>query len=558
MERKVRMADATDDTGEYDAVVVGAGFAGLHILHSLRERGLRVRVLEAGSGVGGTWFWNRYPGARCDVESVDYSYSFSEELQQEWTWSERYAAQPEILRYAEHVAERFDLLPHISFDTRVTAATWDDEAGRWTVTTDSGETISARFCVMATGCLSTTRVPDIPGIERFRGLALHPGVWPQDQDVDLRGKRVGVIGTGSTGIQLVSAVAPEAERLYVFQRTANYSMPAHNGPLSEEAVRAVKQSYPERRREARRTRRGFPLPAGVTPKSVFDYSPEERRRRLERMWEHGGAIFTSTFGDLTIDREANRIAADFVREQIRSIVEDPETAELLCPDDHPLGGKRPCVDTDYYATFNRENVELVDVRTTPITAFTETGVRVGDREIPLDVVVFATGYDAITGTLARIDIRGRGGCTLREAWADGATAYLGITPAGFPNLFTITGPGSPSVLCNMIVSIEQHVELMLALIDRAGAERTVEADAEAERRWADYVVEIAAGTLLNEGNSWYQGANVPGKPQVFMPYAAGMAQFDAECREILDRDFTGFVFALPTPLVPERPEGTLA
>lgn len=551
------MTDASEGTAVCDAVVVGAGFAGLHVLHTLREKGLRVRVFEAGSGVGGTWFWNRYPGARCDVESVDYSYSFSDELQQEWTWSERYAAQDEILRYAEHVADRFGLRPQITFDTRVTAATWDELTARWTVTTDTGETVSARFCVMATGCLSTTRIPDFAGSERFRGETLHPGAWPQDGAVDLRGKRVGVIGTGSTGIQVASAVAPDAARLFVFQRTANYSMPAHNGPLSDEQVRAVKATYPERRRESRRTRRGFPLPEGVTTEPISAFTPDEQRERLERMWAHGGAIFTSTFGDLTVDPDANRIAADFVREKIREIVDDPRTAELLCPDDHPLGGKRPCVDTGYYETFNRDNVELVDVRRSPIGAFTEHGVRVADREIALDVVIFATGYDAITGTLARIDIRGRDGRTLREAWADGATAYLGITPAGFPNLFTITGPGSPSVLCNMIVSIEQHVELMTALIDRAGTASTVEADSDAERRWAEHVAEIAAGTLLNEGNSWYQGANVPGKPRVFMPYAGGMAQFESECREILDRDFDGFAFA-PVTASPEPRQGTPA
>ncbi len=548
----------TTGTGEYDAVVVGAGFAGMHVLHVLRERGLRVRAFEAGSGVGGTWFWNRYPGARCDVESVDYSYSFSDPLQQEWTWSERYATQAEILRYAEHVADRFALRSSISFDTRVTAATWHDASGRWELVTDRGETVSARWCVMATGCLSTTRIPDFPGVDRFRGAMLHPGAWPQDEAVDLRGKRVGVIGTGSTGIQIVSALAPEVERLFVFQRTANYSMPAHNGPLSAEEMRAVKATYPERRRESRRTRRGFPLPADVTDAPASSFPPREQRERLERMWAHGGAIFTSTFGDLAVDAESNRIAADFVREQIRAIVDDPRTAELLCPDDHPLGGRRPCVDSGYYETFNRDDVELIDVRSAPIAGFTEHGVRVGDREIALDVVIFATGYDAITGTLARIDIRGRHGRTLRDAWADGATAYLGITPAGFPNLFTITGPGSPSVLCNMIVSIEQHVELMTALIDRAGADRTVEAQAEAERRWAEHVSEIAAGTLLNEGSSWYQGANVPGKPQVFMPYAGGMVQFEAECREIIGRGFAGFTFAAPSPTPSEPREGTLA
>lgn len=559
MEHGEQMTKETGVVEDRDAVVVGAGFAGLYALHTLRGMGLDVRVFEAGTGVGGTWFWNRYPGARCDVESVDYSYSFSDDLQQEWTWSERYAAQPEILRYAEHVAERFDLRPHITFSTRVVSAVFDEAAARWTVTTDAGEVLSARFCVMATGCLSTTRIPDFPGFEDFRGEWLHPGAWPQDAEVALRGKRVGVIGTGSTGIQVITAVAPEAERLVVFQRTANYSMPAHNGPLPEEVVREVKAAYPERRREARRTRRGFPLPPTVTSESVFAYSAAERRERLERAWAYGGAIFTSTFGDIGVDRRANDVAADFVREQIRRIVDDPATAELLCPDDHPLGGKRPCVDTGYFETFNRDNVELVDVGSSPISSFTERGVVVGGREIELDVVVFATGYDAITGTLAQIDIRGRGDRTLLDAWAPGASAYLGICCAGFPNLFTITGPGSPSVLCNMIVSIEQHVELLAALVERAGVDGagTVEAEPDAERAWAGHVAEIANGTLLMEGNSWYLGANVPGKPRMFMPYAGGMAQFDAECRDILDRDFAGFAFDARSAAGAAPRQGTL-
>ncbi len=530
-------------TDRPDAVVVGAGLAGLYALYTLRRLGLRAICFEAGEGVGGTWHWNRYPGARCDVESVDYSYSFSEELQQEWTWSERYATQAEILSYIEHVAERFELLPSITFETRVESAAFDEREGRWEVRTDRGHRVSAGICVMATGCLSTPRLPDYPGIESFRGEIVHPGAWPS-QGIDLAGRRVAIVGTGSTGIQLVPALAPEVEQLYVLQRTANYSMPAHNGPLPAAEMEQVKATYPERRREARRTRRGFPLPPPVSPDSAFSFSPPEREERLWKMWEHGGAIFTSVFGDVGTDREANAIAAEFVRERIREKVADPELAELLCPHDHPLGGKRPCVDTDYYESFNRDNVHLVDLRTAPLVEFLPGGVRTEAETIELDAAIFATGYDAITGTLNAIDIRGRGGQRLKEKWADGPTAYLGLLSAGFPGLFMITGPGSPSVLCNMTLSIEQHVELMAALLERAREQGTllVEAEPQAEEAWAGHVAEIAAATLLGEASSWYLGANIPGKPRQFMPYAAGMARFIEECEEILAAGYEGLAF----------------
>jgi cyclohexanone monooxygenase len=537
----LRLGPGSADVG---AVIVGAGLAGLCALHHLLRRGMSARVFESGGGVGGTWFWNRYPGARCDVESVDYSFGFDAALEQEWTWTERYASQPEILAYIEHLADRFDLRRHITFETRVVAAEYNEADAIWTVRTDNGEVVRARICVMASGCLSTPRVPPIPGVETFAGEVIHPGRWPQDRVVDLDGRRVGVLGTGSTGIQLVSALAPTVERLTVLQRTANYSMPAQNGPLPIEEMRVIKATYPERRRIARGTRRGFPLPPHVTTESVFAFAPPERRERLERGWAHGGAIFTSTFGDLGTDRDANRIAADFVREQILATVHDPETAERLCPRDHPLGGKRPCVDTGYYATFNRPNVDLIDLGTTPIVAFTADGLETTAGPVPLDVMIFATGYDAITGSLNAIDIVGRGGRLLRERWEHGPTAYLGLCCAGYPNLFLLTGPGSPSVLCNMTVSIEQHVELMLTLLARAVREGEValEADADAEARWADHVAEVADGTLLVEANSWYRGSNIPGKPSTFMPYAGGMAAFDGACREIVVDDFRGFRF----------------
>jgi cation diffusion facilitator CzcD-associated flavoprotein CzcO/acetyl esterase/lipase len=541
-----------------DAVVVGAGLAGLYALYKLRGLGLRTVCFEAGSGVGGTWYWNRYPGARCDVESVDYSYSFSEELQQDWTWTERYASQPEILAYIEHVAERFDLLGPITFDTRVVAATFDEAAEEWEVTTDAGARVVAPICVMATGCLSTLRVPDYPGIDSFGGELIHPGAWPHEE-VRLDGRRVAVIGTGSTGIQLVSALAPEVDQLHVFQRTANYSMPAHNGPMPAAAMDRVKAEYPERRREARRTRRGFPVPPEASTESIFDYPPEEREQRLERMWANGGAIFTAAFGDLTTNAAANEIAAEFVRDRIREKVADPEVAARLCPEDHPLGGKRPCVDTGYYETFNRENVRLIDINETPIVEFDATGLRTTEGHVDLDAVIIATGYDAITGTLNAIDIRGRDGRLLREKWADGPTALLGLMSAGFPGLFLLTGPGSPSVLCNMTVSIEQHTDLMITLLERARQDGSyfVEAEDEAEQRWAEHVAEIAAPTVLVEANSWYLGANIPGKPRRFMPYAAGMVKFIEECDAVIGADFEGFRFGLDDVPIPADVEELL-
>ncbi|HET6509078.1 MAG TPA: NAD(P)/FAD-dependent oxidoreductase [Baekduia sp.] len=535
----------SDPTPDVDAIVVGAGLGGLCAIHQLRSRGLSVRAFEVGGNVGGTWFWNCYPGARCDVESIDYSFGFDEQLQQEWTWTERYAAQPEILRYVEHVADRLALREAITFDTRVVSAVFDEASLTWLVTTDGGEAVRARICVMATGNLSTTNVPDYPGIDGFAGELIHPGRWPRDREVDWHGKRVGVLGTGSTGIQLVTALAADVERLVVFQRTANYSMPAHNHPLDAPTMDAIKATYPERRAEARRTRRGFPLPATVTTESIFAFEPAEQQERLERGWDNGGAIFTATFGDLATDAEANAIASEFVRDKIRAIVDDPAVAERLAPHDHPLGGKRPCVDSGYFETFNRDNVELVDLKETPIVEFLPHGVRTTAGEHDLDLVIVATGYDAITGTLNAIDVRGRDGATLKDHWADGATAYLGLCCAGFPNLFVLTGPGSPSILCNVAVSIEQHVELMLAVLDEAlrRAPLAVEVDAAAEERWAEHVTTIAAGTLVGQSRSWYSGSNIPGKPSRFVPYAAGMVEFEAECAEILGRDFEGFRFA---------------
>jgi cyclohexanone monooxygenase len=525
--------------GAFDAVIVGAGFAGLFMLHRLRGLGLTARVYEAGAGVGGTWYWNRYPGARCDVESMDYSYSFDEALQQEWRWTERYAAQPEILRYAEHVADRFDLRRDIQIETRVTAAHFDETASRWQIETERGERVSARFCIMATGCLSASQIPAIPGLESFRGVWYHTGRWPQ-REVDFTGQRVGVIGTGSSAIQSIPVIAGQAAALTVFQRTANYSVPAHNRPLDPEEERRVKADYAAFRQRARESRLGYVVP--VNHVSALAVPAEEREREYEQRWQRGGLGFAAAYNDLLIRREANETAAAFFREKIRAIVRDPAVAESLMPTDYPLGTKRICVDTDYYDTFNRETVTLVDLRRDPIVAITPRGVQTASQEHALDSIVFATGYDAMTGALLRIDLRGRGAAALRDKWAEGPRTCLGVAMAGFPNLFTITGPGSPSVISNMMVSIEQHVDWIagcLAHLKERGVQ-TIEATAEAEDAWVDHVNAVANGTLYPQAKSWYTGANIPGKPRIFMPYVGGVGAYRTRCDEIAASNYAGF------------------
>ena len=523
----------------FDAIIVGAGFAGMYMLHRLRGLGLTARVYEAGKGVGGTWYWNRYPGARCDVESMDYSYSFSDELQQEWRWSERYSAQPEILRYANHVADRFDLRRDIQFETRVTAAAFDEATSRWTVETDRGDRVSARFCIMATGCLSDAQLPPIAGRESFAGKWYHTGRWPHE-GVDFTGRRVGIIGTGSSAIQSIPLIAKQAAHLVVFQRTPNYSMPAQNAPLDPAYERRVKETYADFRRQARESRVGF-----VTERSgdsALAVPETERRREYEKRWSRGGLGFSAAYTDLLTSKEANDTAAEFFRAKIRNIVRDPEVARVLTPTDYPLGTKRLCVDTDYYDTFNRDNVTLVDLRKTPIEAITPQGVRTSEAEYEVDDLVFATGFDAMTGALLAIDIRGRGGRPLREAWAAGPRTYLGLSIAGFPNLFTITGPGSPSVLSNMVVSIEQHVDWIadcLAYLDRQG-HASIEATVEAQEAWVQHVNEVGHMTLYPLAKSWYMGANVPGKPRVFMPYIGGVGVYRQKCDEVAAKGYEGF------------------
>ena len=528
-----------DDEIHYDAVVVGAGFAGLYALYKLRELGLTARAYEAGCDVGGVWYWNRYPGARCDVESMQYSYSFSEELQQEWTWSERFAGQPEILRYASHVADRFDLKRDIQFETRVTAAHFDEAARLWRVRTDRGERAAARVCIMATGALSAARVPDLPGLEAFAGERHHTGDWPHE-GVDFRGRRVGVIGTGSSGIQAIPVIAEEAAHVFVFQRTPNYVVPARNRPMDAQTERWWKDNYAEHRSRARDVGTFYEF----SDKSALDASPEERRREYGRRWQEGGVNFVHAYNDIYLNQTSNDTAAEFVRERIRELVRDPATADALSPKDHPLGTKRICVAGGYYEAYNRENVTLVDLRATPIEAITPTGLRTSGAEYEFDTLVLATGYDALTGALLRIDIRGRAGRTLQEKWENGPRNYLGLMTAGFPNLFIVTGPGSPSVLVNMIIGIEQHVDWIADCIQylREHGLDTVEADLDAEDRWVEHVNQEADKTLFPRANSWYIGANIPGKPRVFLPYVGGIGRYRKRCDEVAANGYEGFSF----------------
>ncbi len=522
-----------------DAVVVGAGFAGLYMLHRLRGLGLSVRVFETGKGVGGTWYWNRYPGARCDVESMDYSYSFSDELQQEWRWTERYSAQPEILKYINHVADRFDLRRDIQFETRVASAVFDEATHRWTIQTDRDDRVSARFCIMATGCLSDAQVPDFEGLATFAGKWYHTGRWPHE-GVDFTGRRVAVIGTGSSAIQSIPIIAKQAAHVFVFQRTPNYSMPAQNAPLDPGYEREVKANYAEFRRQARESRVGFVVDRSGD--SALAVPPDERRREYEKRWARGGLGFSAAYTDILTSQDANDTAAEFFRAKIRSIVHDPALADRLCPTDYPLGTKRLCVDTGYYATFNRDNVTLADVRKAPIEAITARGVRTREAEYAVDAIVFATGFDAMTGALLNINIRGRAGLTLQDAWAAGPRTYLGIAVAGFPNLFTITGPGSPSVLSNMIVSIEQHVDWIADCLAslRANGHAAIEATAEAQEAWVAHVNEVGHTTLYPRAKSWYMGANIPGKPRIFMPYIGGVGVYREKCDEVAARGYEGF------------------
>ena len=526
---------------DFDAIVIGAGFAGLYALHKLRDQlGLSVRVYEAASDVGGTWYWNRYPGARCDIESVHYSYSFSEELQQDWEWSERFAGQPEILRYLNHVADRFDLRKDIVFDTRVNSMVWDDDASLWRVGTELGDTVTARYVISGAGNLSVPKTPEFDGVESFRGQVYLTGNW-LDENVDFTGQRVAIIGTGSSGIQAISEIAKTAGHLTVFQRTPNYATPIVNGPADPDVVSAVKANYAQVREASRNHFLGVPY-TQVQP-SALAVSAEERRRTFDERWNAGGfQLFIDSYQDILFDKKANDTIADYIRERIHERVNDPAVADLLAPKGYPYGTKRPPLETNYYEVFNQDNVTLVDIKTAPIESITETGVRTANAEYEFDIIVLATGFDAMTGPLMKLGIVGRDGLKLSDKWAHGPRTYLGLTVSGFPNLFLITGPQSPSVLYNMPLAIEDHVDFVADAITymRDRGLDVIEATLESEDKWVADALEISSQTLLPGTDSWYMGANIPGKPRICMLYLGGAPAYRATCDDVVANGYAGF------------------
>ena len=523
----------------FDVIVVGAGFAGMYMLHCLRKLGLKTRIYEIGGGVGGTWYWNRYPGARCDVESMQYSYSFSEELDQEWSWTEKYSPQPEILAYANHVADRYDLRKDIRFNTRVTVAKFDESNKHWVIETDRGDQASAQFCIMAVGCLSAANRPPFEGMDEFDGPVYHTGEWPHE-GVDFSDQHVGVIGTGSSAIQSIPIIAEQAASLTVFQRTPNYAVPAWNKKLDPDYIKAIKASYPELRAKARARPTGFYFPFNMA--SALEATPEERERQYEEFWTQGGLPFLGAYGDLLFDKTANDTIADFARNKIRAVVNDPATADLLCPD-NVFGCKRLCVDIGYFEVYNEPHVKLVDVSKNPIERFTKKGIVTDGVEHPVDSVVCATGFAAMTGSFDRIQVKGRNGLTLTEKWQAGPRTYLGLTSVGFPNLFMITGPGSPSVLASMIQAIEQHVDWIADCIGhlRDVGASTIEPTIAAEDEWVDHVNEVSQVSLRSTCSSWYVGTNVAGRPRVFMPYIGGFPIYVEKCNQVMTNSFEGFM-----------------
>ncbi len=526
---------------DFDTIVIGAGFAGLYALHKLRDQlGLSVRVYEAASDVGGTWYWNRYPGARCDIESVHYSYSFSEELQQDWEWSERFAGQPEILRYLNHVADRFDLRTDIVFDTRVNSMVWDDDASLWRVGTERGDTVTARYVISGAGNLSVPKTPEFDGVESFRGQVHLTGNW-LDENVDFTGQRVAIIGTGSSGIQAISEIAKTAGHLTVFQRTPNYATPIVNGPADPDEVRAVKTNYAQVRDASRNHFLGVPY-TQVQP-SALAVSAAERRRTFDERWNAGGfRLFIDSYQDILFDKNANDTIAEYIRERIHGRVNDPAVADLLAPKGYPYGTKRPPLETNYYEVFNQDNVMLVDIRTAPIESITETGIRTVNTEYEFDIIVLATGFDAMTGPLMKLGIVGRDGLKLSDKWAYGPRTYLGLTVSGFPNLFLITGPQSPSVLYNMPLAIEDHVDFVAEAITymRDRGLDVIEATRESEDKWVADALEISSQTLLPGTDSWYMGANIPGKPRICMLYLGGAPAYRATCDDVVTNGYAGF------------------
>ena len=526
---------------DVDVVVVGAGFSGLYLLYRLRKAGFSARVFERGGDVGGTWYWNRYPGARCDVESLQYSYSFDEQLQQDWHWPEKFSAQPDILAYANHVADRFNLKKDIEFNIEVKASWFDEKLKTWKITTNTGEEINAQYFIMATGCISTTQIPNIKGLSDYVGNTFHTGDWPHEE-VDFSGQSIAVIGTGSSGIQSIPVLAKQAKKLTVFQRTPNYSIPSQNEPMTKKYERSWKDVYSERRKEMRYSAHGSLKDLNDVPALSVD--EDQRQELYTKRWAIGGTGFLGSFNDLLTNADANYTAAEYVRQQIKRVVKDKETAEILCPRSYPIGTKRICIDTGYFETYNRENVKLVDISKKPIQRLVTDGIIVDDQLYPFDSIIFATGFDAMTGSIFNVDIKGRDGLALKEKWNAGPKTYLGLMSASFPNLFMITGPGSPSVKSNMIMSIEQHVDLVIEtlLSMRRKGFSVVEPELEAENKWVDHVQEVANKTLFPQANSWYMGANIPGKPRLFMPYIGGVGAYREICEEIVANNYRGFKF----------------
>jgi cyclohexanone monooxygenase len=543
---------------EVDAIVIGAGFAGLRALHTLRGQGKKVLVLEASDGLGGVWYHNQYPGARCDVESYDYSYSFSPELEQEWRWSERYATQPEILRYINHVADRFDLRKDIALNTRMTEARYDEQTARWTITAGDGRQWSARYFVMCVGQLSTTKAPDYPGQSGFKGRVIHSAVWPRNETIDFTGKRVAIIGTGSSGMQMTPVIARQAAHLTVFQRTPNFSVPASNAPVSDEEDRQVKANYRERRERAWNSPTG--LGFAVNRQSALEVSPEEREKVYEAAWHRLGFGFALAYHDILLNAEANETAAEFIRRKIASVIDKPELRDKLVPRGHHFAARRPSVDSGYFQAFNRDNVELADVKESPIVEFTPEGIRTTAKEHAFDIVIFATGFDAFTGSLYKPAIVGRGGITLREKWADGPITQLGVSVSDFPNMLIVVGPGSPSLLSNVMVSIEEQIDWLAALIKKMDEQGVVEfeAEPEAEQAWVAHVNERARQTLYLTTDSYYNGAEVKGKPRVFMPYSGGVRGYRRHLRECAEQGYAGFALRTIPAARTAKPEAPQA
>lgn len=529
-------------TSNPDVIVIGAGFSGLYMVHALTKSGFRVQAFEAAPDVGGTWYWNRYPGARCDSESLTYCYTFDEELCQDWTWTDRYPAGPEVLAYLQHVAERFKLRQHFKFNAKILSATYKEDTRRWEVTTTSGESVSAKFFISAVGNLSVPATPAVPGIEDYKGRWVHTGAWP-DEPIDFTNKRVAVIGTGSSGIQISQSIAKTAGHLTVFQRTPTYTIPLRNMPLDPDIQRLWKSKYPDLIKTVRYSDGGLPFYVGT--KSLKNANPEEQRKGLQAGWNLGGFRFMfGIFNDIGSDHDANKVAADFVREQVDAIVKDPSTAALLKPTSYPLGAKRIPLQTDYYEIFNQGNVDLVDLLKNPITQMTANGLIAGSTEHEFDLVVFATGFEAVTGPLVHIDITGKNGQKLKNVWEDGPYSYLGLATPGFPNMFTVAGPGGPGLISNVPPTLEQHVEWVSGCINYLRDHKVdeIEASESSADEWIRHVHAEAKKTMYPYApRSWYDGSSLTGKTRPFPIYTGGFGNYRKICDNVAADDYHGFI-----------------